>query len=382
MWKVPLFELDFDHSESDAVAHVLESQWLTMGEQIQTFEADFSRFLNNHVYSTAVSSCTAALHMALLAIGVQPGDEVIIPALTFVADINAVSMVGATPVVADSKSFDDWNISTRSVLERMTNKTKALIIVHFAGYPCDMGDIVNICQEHDIHLIEDVAHAPGALYKDVSCGSFGDIGCFSFFTNKNLSIGEGGMFVTRDDLLHRKAGYLRSHGMTSLTLDRHKGRAISYDVVEPGFNFRMDEMRAAIGQVQLQKLSEGNAKRKQLVLEYHRVLSSYSEIEIPFQRMLENSSISPAFHIFPVMLPKQCNRIQVIDLMKKDGIQTSIHYPSFRHFSAYNDMVLAPTSIADEISRRVLTLPLFPTMTFEQVGLVANSLIKAIQLGN
>ncbi len=381
MWKVPLFELDFDQRESTAVAEVLESQWLTMGQQIQRFESDFSGLIGEGVLSTAVSSCTAALHMALLAIDIQPGDEVIIPALTFVADINVVKMTGAIPVLADSKSFEDWNVSIESIKENVTEKTKAIIIVHFAGYPCDMGEIVRFCHERHIRLIEDVAHAPGAMYNNKSCGSFGDVGCYSFFTNKNLSIGEGGMFITADAALHTKAGYLRSHGMTSLTLDRHKGRAISYDVVQPGLNYRMDEIRAAIGLVQLQKLPQGNADRGQLVAHYIQALKEVDQITIPFQKMLENDDIKPAFHIFPVLLSPECHRTTLIERMKESGIQTSIHYPSFRDFKAYKRMKFAATPFADEISRRELTLPLYPNMTLLQVNLVVESLKNALEQG-
>jgi dTDP-4-amino-4,6-dideoxygalactose transaminase len=378
MWTVPLFELDFDQRESDAVQAVLDSQWLTMGQQIQSFESAFSQFLNHPVNSTAVSSCTAALHMALLALGVEPEDEVIIPALTFVADINVVKMIGAVPVLADSESLVDWNVSAQSISKVITSKTKAVIVVHFAGYPCVMDEIVSVCRERNIHLIEDVAHAPGATYHQTSCGRFGDIGCFSFFTNKNLSIGEGGMFVTSDDLLHEKAGYLRSHGMTSLTLDRHKGRAVSYDVVQAGLNYRMDEIRAAIGLIQLDKLIEGNANRGRLVAHYIQSLRDCSTIEIPFKHVIDDIDIQPAYHIFTVLLDIRCDRLKVIEAMKQDGIQTSIHYPSFRDFSAFKAIDFAATPIADEISSRVLTLPLFPTMTIKQVDMVVASLNNAL----
>ena len=282
MWNVPLFELNFDDQESDAVQQVIDSRWLTMGDRIQSFESQFSSLIGNSVYATAVSSCTAALHMALLALDIKPGDEVIIPALTFVADINAVVMTGATPVPADSEALSDWNVSCRSIQDRITSKTKAVIVVHFAGYPCEMEAISILCKEHHIALIEDVAHGPGILYRGQQCGSFGQVGCFSFFTNKNLSIGEGGMFVTGDPELHQKALYLRSHGMTALILDRHKGRAVSYDVIQPGLNYRMDEIRAAIGQVQLQKLSTANTRRGVLVSHYIHCLSACDGVTIPF----------------------------------------------------------------------------------------------------
>lgn len=379
MWKVPLFELNFDNQESEAVQQVIESRWLTMGEQILSFESQFSSQIGSSVYATAVSSCTAALHIALLALDIKPGDEVIIPALTFVADINAVVMTGATPVPADSETLSDWNVSCRSIQERITSKTKAVIVVHFAGYPCDMESIAKLCHEHQIALIEDVAHGPGISYRGKQCGSFGQVGCFSFFTNKNLSIGEGGMFITGDPELHQKALYLRSHGMTALTLDRHKGRAISYDVMQPGLNYRMDEIRAAIGQVQLQKLSAANSRRGKLVSHYIQCLSHCDGVSIPFLDSIGQLDIQPAYHIFPVLLSPEYHRPKVIDSLKHEGIQTSIHYPSFRDFSAYNTYGFAPTPVADQISRQVLTLPLFPGMTFEQVELVANTLKSIIQ---
>jgi len=167
------------------------------------------------------------------------GDEVIIPALTFVADINVVRAVGATPKLADCGDYNNWNVTAESIKREITNRTKAVIIVHFAGYPCDMDEIVELCQERGIYLIEDVAHAVGATYRGESCGTFGEFGCFSFFTNKNLSVGEGGMLVTGKRELERRAKLFRSHGMSALTLDRHKGRAVSYDVELSGFNYEL-----------------------------------------------------------------------------------------------------------------------------------------------
>ena len=228
MWKVQLFKLNYDKRESQAVNDVVDSGWITMGEKTKEFESEFSTY-HDGVHCTAVSSATAALHMSLLALGVGAGDEVIIPALTFVADINVVRMVGATPVLADCESYEDWNISAKTIEKVITPKTKAVIVVHFAGYPCQMDEIVTLCKEKDIALIEDCAHAPGARYKGKSVGTFGEYGCFSFFTNKNLSVGEGGMLTTKDASLDQQAKYFRSHGMTALTLDRHKGRAITYD---------------------------------------------------------------------------------------------------------------------------------------------------------
>ncbi len=374
-WRVPLFELNYDDRESSAVSNVIASRWLTMGEQIASFENAFSEMIGTGVSSVAISSCTGALHIALLAAGVGPGDEVIIPALTFVADANVVALSGARPSVADCSSLDDWNVSAASIADRITERTRAVIVVHFAGYPCDMDDIVSLCRDKNLVLVEDVAHAPGASYKGRTCGNMGDIGCFSFFTNKNLSVGEGGMLVTSNERFDQQARYYRSHGMTSLTLDRHKGRAVSYDVMQPGLNYRMDEMRAALGLVQLEKLPEANASRGALVKRYRERLEGVDQVQVPFQDL---GDVQPAWHIFPVLLGEDVDRLAVMEHLKSAGIQSSIHYPSFRDFTAYKSHDFAPTPIADEVSRRELTLPLFPTMAFDQVDLVVDELCGAL----
>ena len=375
MWKVQLFKLNYDEKESKAVKDVVESGWLTMGEKTKEFESQFSNMLGKDVKSTAVSNGTAALHMALLGLDIKEGDEVIIPALTFVADINVVKIVGATPILADCGSYDDWNITAESIEKVITPKTKALILVHFAGFPCQMDEIMTLCKENNIAIIEDCAHAPGAKYKNQSCGTFGKYGCFSFFTNKNLSVGEGGMITTCDNDLAQQSQYFRSHGMTALTLDRHKGRAITYDVAQFGLNYRIDEMRSSLGLVQLAKLENANNQRKILVERYVKNLKDIQNISIPF---LDLANIEPVYHIFPILLNKGLNRIEIITKLKEDGIQSSIHYPAFQDFTPFKDIGLNSAPIAEDISTRELTLPLYPTMTLEEVNLVCDSLKKAL----
>jgi dTDP-4-amino-4,6-dideoxygalactose transaminase len=375
MWKVQLFKLNYDEKESQAVKEVVDSGWITMGEKSKTFEENFSTLLGENAHSVAVSSATAALHMSLLALGIKAGDEVIIPALTFVADINVVRIVGATPVLADCSSYENWNMSAQTIEAQITDKTKAVIIVHFAGYPCEMDAIVKLCQDKNIALIEDCAHAPGAKYKNQSCGTFGDYGCFSFFTNKNLSVGEGGMLTTKDEELAQQARYFRSHGMTALTLDRHKGRAITYDVAQSGLNYRIDEMRSALGLIQMDKLKHANAQRKILVERYIKELDGIQGFTIPFTKLEECESV---YHIFPILLDSHVDRIALIGKLKEDGIQSSIHYPAFKDFTAFKDLGLNEAPIAEEIALRELTLPLYPTMSIEEVQLVCNSLKKAL----
>jgi len=376
MWKIQLFKLNFDHRERDAVLATVDSGWLTMGERILGFEAAFGDYLGHGVRCTAVSNGTAALHMALLALNVGAEDEVIIPALTFVADANVVHMVGARPVLADCVSQSDWNMSAESIAQKITPRTKAVIVVHYAGFPCDMPDIVKLCRERGLKLVEDVAHAPGASIAGQACGTFGDVGCFSFFSNKNLSVGEGGMVVSCDENISQRLRYLRSHGMTTLTLDRHKGRAITYDVAEPGLNYRMDEIRAAIGLVQLDKLSAGNLRRKELTERYRRNLAG-SPVQIPFDNL--SADVVSAYHILPVLLPADCNRMAVIDALKVAGVQSSIHYPPFWSFSAYQGFLTPQDApIAAGICSRELTMPLYPTMADADVDLVTDALLGAV----
>ena len=377
MWAIQLFKLNFDRREVDAVSKVVSGGWLSMGEEISSFETNFASFLGESVFCKAVSNGTAALHMALLALEVGRGDEVIIPSLTFVADVNVVNLVGATPKLADATSLHDWNMSLESVEQQITEKTKAIIVVHYAGYPCsEIMAISQLCRDKGIGLIEDVAHAPGATVNGKVCGTFGDVGCFSFFSNKNLSIGEGGMVSTLDVELDKKLGYLRSHGMTTLTLDRHKGRAITYDVAQPGLNYRMDEMRAAIGAVQLDKLPAGNARRGELTERYRRNLRG-SAVSIPFGDQPSNAT--SVYHILPVLLPESADRIAVIGALKEKRIQSSIHYPPFWDFTAYKGQFSPNDSpVTADICRRQLTLPLFPTMTEHEVDQVCNALLAAL----
>ncbi|MBU3849896.1 MAG: DegT/DnrJ/EryC1/StrS family aminotransferase [Candidatus Treponema excrementipullorum] len=374
MWKVQLFKLNYDNKEIEAVTEVLESAWITMGQKTRDFEAGFSSLLGHDSKCLAVSNGTAALHLALLALDIKAGDEVITPGLTFIADQNVVTMVGATNVLSDITSRDDWSMAPADIEKKITDKTKAVLVVHYAGFACDMDAICDICKRHNLYLIEDCAHTPGADYKGRPLGTFGDVAAFSFFTNKNLSVGEGGAVVTSDEVLYKKLLGLRSHGMSVPSFDRFKGRAISYDVEIPGLNYRIDEMRAALGLVQLEKLEVANKARQKLVLHYYERLDGQLKINIPFRRF---SRGNPNYHIMPILLDDSIDRLHVIESMKEDGIQTSIHYPEIQEFSAYKDTV-NPTPIAQYVSKHELTLPLYPTMTIEEVDLVCDALIKGV----
>jgi dTDP-4-amino-4,6-dideoxygalactose transaminase len=384
-WKVPLADIDLGEAEIAAVTTVLRSRWLSMGPVTAEFEQRFAAYVGVK-YAFAVTNCTAALHLAHLALGAGPGDTVICPSLTFVATANAIRYTGATPVFADITSTDNFNISPDAITANIDATTKGLCVVHYGGYPCDMARIMRIAKAHNLYVVEDVAHAPGAacwvpeetrgqgaeqlvLKK---CGSIGDIGCFSFFSNKNMTTGEGGMLTTNNDALAEKIKLLRSHGMTSLTWDRDQGHSFSYDVLDLGYNYRIDEIRSSIGLCQLQKLDENNIKRAEATNIYKEILGDISKISCPF---INTESIS-SYHLFPILLNDNANRDNFMNFLKGRGIQTSIHYPPIHSFHYYCNNISAQKKliITDNIKNRVVTLPLYPDITRSQIEYVVTSI--------
>ena len=261
-WRVPLMDVSLGPEEIDAVRAVLESGWLSMGPRTKEFEEAWARFLGVP-HALAVANGTAALHLACAALGLGPGDEVLCPALTFVATANAILYTGARPVFVDIGGPDDLNLSVADAARKVTSRTRAIMVMHYAGYPCDLDGIRSLAMEHRLKIIEDAAHAPGGTYQGAGgagrLGTFGAAGCFSFFANKNLTTGEGGMVATRDPEVAARVRLARSHGMSSMTWDRHRGHSLSYDVTALGYNYRLDEMRAALGLVQLAKLPAANS---------------------------------------------------------------------------------------------------------------------------
>ncbi len=374
VWRVPLADLEYGPEEEKAVLEVLRSKWLTMGAVTEAFENRFAGMLDAP-HALALANGTVALHLACLAVGVQPGDEVIVPALTFVATANAARYAGAQVRFADILGPQEPNIAPAAIEAQITDRTRAVIVVHYAGFPCRMPQIMDLARRHGLAVIEDAAHAPGARLDGRALGTWGDAGCFSFFSNKNLAIGEGGMLVTRRADVAEQVGLLRSHGMTSLTWDRHRGHAYSYDVVAPGFNYRLDELRSALGLAQLEKLPAGNARRKALAEMYWEALSG-TGLELPFRDSIGEA----AYHIFPVLLPEGADRKSFIDSLRIAGVQTSIHYPPVHQFSLYRK--LSPdTSLpqTEAYAAREVTLPLYPGMVNADVDTVLQAVKAALE---
>lgn len=375
-WDIPLSDMKFGPEEINAVSSVLESGWLTMGAITQKFEDEFKQYTGaKHAF--AVSNATVALHMACLGLGIGPGDEVIVPSLTFVATANAVRYTGANPIFADINGEVDLTISLESIQKNITPRTKAIIVMHYGGYACDMQRIVVWAKDHHLMVIEDAAHAVGSYLDNKHLGTWGDAGCFSFFSNKNLSTGEGGMIITDDDNLAEKFKLMRSHGMTSLTWDRHQGHAWSYDVIGLGFNYRIDEIHSAIGREQLLKLDTNNLRRREITVIYRELLGELApDVILPF----ENHRGISAHHIMPIILPKKTNRLNFMEKMKEQGVQTSIHYPPIHLFSSFSSAFIKIDQLAktEKIAKREVTLPLYPLLTNDQVEKVVKSVQKAL----
>lgn len=379
MWKIPLFDISFDKLEADAAERVIRSRWLTMGDVTEKFERDFAHYIGVK-HAIALTNCTAALHIANLALGIGDGDEVIVPALTFVAGPNSVLYSGAKPVFADISGNGDLAISPREIEQKITKKTRAIQVLHYAGTPCDMRAIMTMARRRRILVIEDCAHAIGAKYESKRCGAIGDIGVFSFFSNKNMTTGEGGMATTNDDDIAKKLRLMRSHGMTTLTLDRYRGHAFNYDVVSAGFNYRIDEIRSAIGLVQLKKLHTNNDKRRELVSLYKKHLADISQIELYSDR----GRSEPSCHIFPILLKDGSLRHAFISYMKNKGIQTSIHYPAVHLFSYYrNRFGCKPGAlpVTEDVASREVTLPLYPSMSRANVKMVCAATRNFFKMG-
>lgn len=374
-WRVPLCAPSFAETEVREAAAVLRSGWWTYGPVARSLEREFADFIGVS-HAIAVSSGTAALHLAFAALGLERGDEVLTPSLNFVAAANCLWHAGGVPCFVDVDSPEQPLTSPENLSRAITPRTRGICAMHYGGYPCSMDAVMSLARRHGLWVVEDAAHAPGASWRDTRCGAWGDVGCFSFFGNKNLTCGEGGMVTTASDRMAQRIKALRSHGMSSLTWDRHLGHQFSYDVSEAGFNFRMDDLRAAILRVQLSALPELNRRREMRVGWYRELLEQDSRWVIPFTSHPGKSS----HHLFTIVLAEGVERARVMESLRAGGIQSSIHYPPVHQFSFYRKLSLSRSDlrVTESLGRRLLSLPLYPDMTREQVEWVVGSLRAAV----
>lgn len=370
---VPLFDLRLGDDEIAAVTETLRSGWLSMGPRTEAFETAFAEHLGVG-HAVALSSATAGLHLAYLAAGVGSGDEVIVPSFTFVATAAAARYCGAVPVLADVIGSHDLSLDPADVQARITRRTRAVCAVHFAGYPAPVHKLKALCDAHNLALIEDAAHAPSARTGPGGprLGTVGLAGVFSFFANKVLSCGEGGLLATDDNAVAVHARALRSHAMTSGTWDRHRGHALGYDVTDTGFNYRLDEPRAALLLARLVHLEASIERRRILVRRYRALLSDVPGVTTPYaDEAVELSSC----YVMPVMLDDPSLRDPLrVRMLEEHGVQTSVLYPSIHRFSAYRASNGPSLPRSERAALSELTLPLFPHLGEERQDRVVDAL--------
>jgi dTDP-4-amino-4,6-dideoxygalactose transaminase len=374
-WRVGLTEISLPDSDVEAVLDTLRSGWLTMGPRTQELEEAF-RATTGSNHAVAVSSATAALHLACLAAGVGPGDEVIAPALSFVADAHAGRCAGGDAVLADCRSLGEPLLDPGHVERRMTDRTKAVIAVHMFGYPADTDALRELCDARGVALIEDCAEADGGKLRDGSpAGTAGVCGCFSFFSKTQLGVGEGGIVVTDDEEFAARVRSLRSHAMTSVTWDRHRGHAETYDVPDLGFNYRIDEPRATLAHARLARLGNALEELRRVARAYRERLAAIPDVEVPFPDQWVELS---GHFAFPVLVSDRERRDVVREAMHAGRVQTTF-YPALTQLSAYE-----PTGpedampIAEEFADRHFALPLSPSLDAEKIELVLGELSTAL----
>jgi dTDP-4-amino-4,6-dideoxygalactose transaminase len=371
-WRVPLADVVVTEDDIAAVADVYRSGWLSMGPQTEALEREFAAYVGAR-HAFAVANGTAALHLVCAAAGLGPGDDAIVPSLTFVATVNAIAYTGAKPVFADVVGVTEPWLDPGAAEGAATERTRAIMTMTYGGHPGCTADLAALARRRGLILLEDAAHAVGSRLGDRHLGTFGLAGAFSFFSNKNLAVGEGGMVVTDDDEIAARMRLLRSHGMTTLTWDRHRGHASGYDVVDLGFNYRIDEPRAALARRRLARLDADNARRAELDARYRESLAGADGLTAALPQL---SGAVLAHHLFTIVLDDGVDRERFREAVASRGVQTSVHYPPAHRFSIYAADVDLP--VTDAYAARAVTLPMFATMTFAQQDEVVGAVRAAL----
>ena len=376
--QIPVFDVRVSDEDLAEVEAALRSGWLTMGERTERFEREFADSIGTE-HCVALSSCTAALHLACLAVDVGPGDEVIVPSMTFAATANAVRYTGATPVFADVVSESDLGIDVAHVESLITERTKAVIPVHYAGYPVAIERLADLCRARGIALIEDAAHAPSARPAPgaAKLGSYGVAGCFSFFPNKVLGVGEGGALTTDSAELAAHVRRLRSQGMTAVSIDRHRGDARNYDVLDRGYNYRFDDPRAALLLSRFHRLEPELVARRNVVARYRELLAELPEITVPYADF--DLDCSSCYLMGVVAGDPQTRRGLRERLAERHGVQTTM-YPAVHRFTAYREAygeISLPRT--ERAADGLFSIPLFPHITAAQQDRVVEGLCESIE---
>jgi dTDP-4-amino-4,6-dideoxygalactose transaminase len=374
-FKVHFFIPQITDEDKKSIQAALSRTILTDGSKLREFEHNFSKFVDSK-FAIGVSNATSALHMSLKALKIKPGDEVVVPDITFVATANAVLLAGATPVLADV-NIDDFNISVSSIKKNITKRTKAIIPVHMAGKACNMIEICKIAKKANLFVIEDCAHAIGTKFGDKHVGTFGDVGCFSFYPTKNITTIEGGMVISNNQNIEQYIRRARSHGITRSLMQRYEiGMPWEYNIEEPGYNYRLDEIRASLGLSQLRRIKKINQLRLAAVKYYNNRLKKIRGIITP--EISKNNKDSHHLYIIRITTEFGITRNELFKKLLEDGISTTVHYKPLHRFSTFRKLAKTYDSLENSniLYSQLLSLPLFPTITRKEQDLVMDCIAK------
>lgn len=357
-YKIPVYKPSLDGNEKKFVNECLDTNWISSkGKFVKAFEDNFASYINvNH--ATSVCNGTVALHLALVTLGIGSGDEVIVPSFTYIASVSSITFSGAKPVFVDSLE-NTWQMDPADVQKKITDKTKAIMAVHIYGYPCDMEAIGNIAKKHDIFVIEDCAEAFGSMFKDKYVGTFGDISTFSFYGNKTITTGEGGMVVTNDETLYDRAYHFKMHGLA-------KYREYWHDVV--GFNYRMTNICAAIGTAQLEKADEKIKLKRELAFKYMELLEG-----LPLDYQRETKDIFSTYWMFTIMVKDINLRDSLREHLKQKGIETRPSFYPVHTMPMYSGKY-QKLPVAENLGWTGINLPSFPSLTGSEIEFISNSI--------
>ena len=377
---LPFHVPDIGEEEIQSVVETLRSGWLTTGAKTKQFEAEFSQKVGAR-HAVAVNSCTAALHLALEAIGVTEGDEVILPTMTFAATAEVVHYFKARPVLVDCQE-DTLNIDVHQIEKAISPRTKAIIPVHYAGQPCAMDRILEIARVHHLKVIEDAAHALPSRYHGRMVGTLGDITCFSFYSTKTITTGEGGMATTENEEWAERMRILSLHGITRDAVNRYTPEGTwYYEISYPGYKYNLTDIAAALGIPQLHKCEGFGVIRERYATLYNEAFKEIPEITVPHVA----EDVEHAWHLYVIQLDLERLRIgrnEMIDLLKKEGIGTSVHFIPLHLHPYYRDNYgYSPKDfpVASEVFERIISLPIYPKMTVADVQRVIESVSTLIQ---
>jgi perosamine synthetase len=374
---IPYGKQSITDEDIQAVVETLKSDFITTGPKVNEFEETVAKFADAK-FAVAVSNGTAALHCAMFAIGIAPGDEVIVPTMTFAASANCVRYMGGMPVFADSLE-DSLLIDPSDVERKITDKTKAVIAVDYAGQPCDYDALRKICEARNLFLISDACHSIGSEYHGRKTGSIADITCFSFHPVKHITTGEGGMALTDSADFAEKMRMFRGHGITTDFRQREEKGGHFYEMVELGFNYRITDFQCALGTSQLKRLPAWIKRRQEIAKRYDEAFANIAEIT----PLRTSQNVSNAYHLYVIKLSDELDRDIIFRELRKNGLGVNVHYipvhmhPYYKKLHAEHNIDVK-CDVAEEAYKHIISIPMFPTMTDKDVEEVLECLSKIL----